>query len=146
MIPTMYSVPLQNHVYFVCHWHFQVYTGSYRPKSGVVQSGADISTLSANQLVAVQCENCELEPLIARVEGIKQDDVEIVWLEGKYNKSWKVAKHLDPKNRRKKVDWKDVVPKSSIILFDFKLTASNHLRKSTVEHLKKAYLELKQNN
>ena len=133
-------------MYFVCHWHFQVYTGSYRSKSGAVQSGADISTLSANQLVAVQCENCELEPLIARVEGIKQDDVEIVWLEGKYNKSWKVAKHLDPKNQRKRVDWKDVVPKSSIILFDFKLTASKHLWKSTLEHLKKAYLELKQNN
>ena len=67
-------------------------------------------------------------------------------MEGGYTKAWRVAKQLDPKNCRKKFDWKDIVPKSSIILFDFKLTSNNHLRKLTVDHLKKAYLELKQSN
>ena len=108
-----------------------------------MQPGVDISALTVDQLVAVQCENCELEPLIARVEGIKQDNVEVVWMEGGYTKAWRVAKQLDPKNRRKKIGWKDTIPKSSIILFDFKLTSNNHLRKSIVDHLKKTFLELK---
>ena len=84
-------------------------------------------------------------PLDAIVERIKQDNVEVVWMEGGY-KSWRVAKQLDPKNRRKKFDGKDIVPKSSIILFDFKATSNNHLTKLTVDRLKKAYLELKQSN
>lgn len=67
--------------------------------------------LTVDQLV-VQCENCEFEPLITRVEGIKQDDVEVVWRE-------EAAPKLDSKNRRK-IDWEDVIPKSSI---DFKLTS-----------------------
>ena len=103
--------------------------------------------LSATVTITGQhtCENCELEPLDAIVERIKQDNVQVVWMEGGY-KAWRVAKQLDPKNRRKKFDWKDIVPKSSVTLFDFKLTSNNHLRKLTVDHLKKAYLELKQSN
>jgi len=65
-------------------------------------------------------------------------------MEGGYTKACRVAKQLDPKNRRKKFDWKDIIPKASIILFDFKLTSNTHLRKLTVDHLKKTYLELKQ--
>ena len=67
-------------------------------------------------------------------------------MEGGYTKAWRVAKQLEPKNRRKKIDWKDIVLKSSIILSDFKLTANNHLRKLTVDYLKKTYMELKQSN
>jgi len=37
------------------------------------------------------CENCELEPLDAIVERIKQDNVEVVWMEGG-SKAWRVAK------------------------------------------------------
>jgi len=51
----------------------------------------DISALTVDQLVAVQCENCELEPLYAIVERIKQDNVEVVWMEGGYAKAWRVA-------------------------------------------------------
>jgi len=92
------------------------------------------------------CENCEHEPLVAIVERIKLDNVEVVWMEGGYTKAWRVAKQLDPKNHRKKFDWKDIIPKSSIVLFDFKVTSNIHLRKLTVDHLKKTYLELKQSN
>ena len=87
-----------------------------------------------------------LEPLVAIVEGIKQENEEVVWMEGGYTNAWRVAKQLDPKNRRKKFDWKDIVPKASIILFDFKLTSNTHLTKLTVDRLKKTYLELKQSN
>ena len=57
-----------------------------------------------------------------------------------------MAKQLDPKNHKKKFDWKDIVPKSPIILFDFKPTSNNNLRKLRVDHLKKTHLELKQSN
>ncbi len=67
--------------------------------------------------------------------------VNVVWLEGSYTKKWKEAKVQDPINRRKKIDWKDTVPKSSIILFDFELMSAGNLRKATIEHLKKAYDE-----
>ena len=105
--------------------------------------GANLTELKEGQLVAVHCDNCSQEPLIAKVEDVKGDDIEIVWLEGGYMKAWKVAKTQDLKNKRKKVDWRDTLPRSSVILFDFKLTSSNHLRKATIAHLKKAYEELK---
>ena len=79
------------------------------------------------------------------VEGIKQDNVEVLWMEGGYTKTWRVVKQLNHNNNGK-FEWKDIVPKSSIIMFDFKLTSNNHLRKFTVDHLKKSYLELKQSN
>ena len=62
---------------------FQVYNGRYCSKNGVVQPGMDISALTVDQLVAVQCENCELEPLVAIVERIKQNNVKLCgWKEG----------------------------------------------------------------
>ena len=73
-----------------------------------------------------------------------ESDVEIVWLEGEYNRSWKPAKQRDPSNRSRMVEWRDTIPKSSIILFNFELTATNRLRKNTVEHLKNTYKEYKQ--
>lgn len=94
--------------------------------------------------MAVQCENCSLEPLLGKVLEIYTDvgEIEIVWLEGAYSKAWKVWKHRDPKNRQCIIDWTDRIPLSSVFLFDFELTNNNLLRKSTVEHLKKAYATL----
>ena len=70
-------------------------------------------------------------------------NIEVVWLDGEYDKPWKVAHHRDPQNRQKMVDWKDILPKSCIILFDFQFTSTEHLRKATIEHLKKAYSDLR---
>jgi len=68
-------------------------------------------------------------------------------VEGGYTKALEGCQAaIDSKNHKKKVDWKDIVPKSSITLSDFKLTSNNHLRKLTVDYLKKTYLELKQSN
>lgn len=74
--------------------------------------------------MAVQCENCSLEPLLGKVLEIFTDagEIEIVWLEGGHNKAWKVWKHRDPKNRRRIIDWTDRIPLSSVLLFDFELT------------------------
>jgi len=35
------------------------------------------------------------------------------------------------------------LPKSCITLFDFELTSTKHLRKATIEHLRKAYSDLR---
>ena len=99
--------------------------------------------LSGGHLVAVQCENCSNEQLLARIVQVFDTNIEVVWLKGEYDKSWKVARHRDPQNRRKMVDWKDILPKSCIILFDIELTSTNHLRKATIEHLRKAYSNLR---
>ena len=68
----------------------------------------------------------------------------ILWYEGTYTSAWRPWKIRDPKNRRRIVDWTDTIPKTSIILFAFKLTARNHLKKTTISKLKEEYLKLKQ--
>ena len=89
------------------------------------------------------CENWDKEPVLGRVENILSDTVEIVWLDGDYQTAWKTARHRDPTHKGRMVDWRDTIPKSSIILFAFTLTAKNHLRKKTVEHMKKLYAQNK---
>lgn len=97
-----------------------------------------------DDLVAVNCENYEREPVIGRCTKILEDSVEVAWLEGSYTTSWKPWKVRDVKNRRKVVDWTDNIPMMSIVLFGFTLTATKHLRKTTIERLKEEYNKLKQ--
>ena len=101
-----------------------------------------MTDVEKDQLVAVSCENYDRTPVLGRIMEVLEKEIDTVWLEGDYSTAWRVAKHQDPKNRRRKIEWKDRIPKSSVILYDFKLTSTNHLRKVTVEHLKKAYLEI----
>ena len=105
---------------------------------------SDISNIAVGHLVALTVENCDQEPLLGKVIKIMDEEIQIVWLEGDYSSSWRVAKYSDPQNRRKKIEWTDTVPKASVLLFDFELTATNHLRKSTSSHLKRKYAEIKQ--
>jgi len=49
---------------------------------------------------------------------------------------WKVAKR---KEGHTLVEWTDTVPKTSVIIYDFELTNKNHLRNTTIQHLKEAY-------
>ena len=119
-----------------------MYTGSYRNPSSTVSSilnVEDTDTIEKGQLVALNVENSHLRPLIAKVLEAKAETIDVVWLEGSYSKSWKVAKK---KEGRTLVDWIDSVPKSSVILFDFQLTKTERLRKATIEHLKEAYTKL----
>ena len=116
----------------------QVYTGSYRhPGTQVTES--DLSQLHVGHLVAVIVENCDDELLIGKVLEVFDDDISIVWMQGEYTTTWKTARQIDPRNRRKKIDWTDIIPKASVLLFAFEFTSTNRLRKTTVEHLKKKY-------
>ena len=120
----------------------QVYTGSRQNRA--VPADADLSTLNADDLVAVFCENYAREPVIGRCLQINEDSIEVAWMEGSYGSPWKPWKVRDQKNKRKVVDWTDSIPKLSIVLFGFTLTATRHLRKKTIDHLKKEYSKLNQ--
>ena len=97
----------------------------------------DTSALVSGDLVAVVCDNCDNEPTIVRVDKVTDDGVNTVWLNGRYDKAWKIAKHRDPRNRGRMVKWRDTIPKESIIIFPFELTLTKHLRKRTIDHLKR---------
>ena len=99
---------------------------------------ADVSTLSVGDFVAVNCENSR-EPAIGCCKEIFEEDIDIVWMEGEYTSAWKTRKIRDPKNRRKIIEWRDSIPKLSVLLFGFTLTTTNHLRKRTIERLKEQY-------
>ena len=45
-------------------------------------------------------------------------------------------------DRRRKVDWKDNLTKSSILLYDFELTKTKHVRNASIEYLTKIYQQL----
>ena len=102
----------------------------------------ELSGLAVGQLVAVHSDDAEIEQWIGRVVSLTEKEVEVVMLEGGYTNKWKVAKKQDPINKRRHVDWTDSIPKNSIILYDFQLTSTGHLRKKTINHLKNVYEQL----
>ena len=118
-----------------------MYTGPCRIASTMI-CNVEISNLQIGHLVAVYCENYADSPAIGQCIQLSETDVQVEWMVGKYSSAWKTWMVQDAGNRRKKVPWRDWVPKDSIILYDFQLTPSNRLRKTTVEHLKQKYEEL----
>ena len=98
-----------------------------------------MNSLEKGQLVALNVINCNLRPLLGKITEIRSCDLDIIGLEGSYTRPWKAAKK---KEGRTIVDWTDTVPKSAVILFDFKLTTTNRLRKATIQHLKETYKNL----
>ena len=120
----------------------QVYTGPHRPASSRIYNVTSARSLQIGHLVAVYCENYANPPAIGKCTNLDESSVQIEWMKGTYSSSWKTWMIQDVRNRRKKVPWTDWVPKESIILFDFDLTLTNRLRKTTIEHLKSKYAEL----
>ena len=89
-------------------------------------------------LVAVRTDHIEGTPWIGKVIKVDGDKVKLVWMEGGYDKPWKVTKI---QTRGRKVEWKDSVPLCSIILFGFELTKGGKLKHCTVKELKSSYAE-----
>ena len=113
-----------------------MYTGRYRKPNQSTRQVLNVENLEGlhtGHLVALNVENCHLRPLIARVLSVTDMELEVVWLEGSYSRTWKVAKK---KEGRAFIDWTDTVPITSVILYDFELTKGNRLRKATIQHLK----------
>ena len=104
------------------------------------------SMVNVGQLVAVNCSNHASGPSIGKCIQVADTNVLIEWMKGTYTSTWCTWMIPDPQNRRKKIAWTDWIPRESIILFDFELTATNRLRKTTAEHLKLKYVELLSNS
>ena len=98
----------------------------------------DTTCLEVESLVAVHVADCP-PPSIGRVKEIKGSQIEVAWLKGAYNKDWQPWMVEDPQDKRKKVPWTDWVSRNSILLFDFHLTKTQHLKKETVTCLKTMY-------
>ena len=79
------------------------------------------------------------QPFIGTVLRIEEDEVEIQWMRGGYNKPWK--KWFDGVGKNIKANT-DVIPKRAILLFGFKLTQKLHLPKATATNIKKLYAEV----
>ena len=45
---------------------------------------------------------------------------------------------------RRMTAWTNEIPKSAIVLYDFNLTPTGHLKKTTVEHLKETYSSIRE--
>ena len=95
--------------------------------------------LEIGQLVAVFCEDCTSDPAIGECVELGEEEIELRWLQGTYSSSWSPYRVPDPHNRRRKMDWRQKVPRKSILLYSFTLTTTKHLRKHTVLSLKKLY-------
>ena len=119
----------------------QVYTGPRCAER--ICNVTSRQSLQVGHLVAVNCENYADGPSIGKCVHMTDESVQIEWMKGTYSSSWTTWIVQDEKNRRKKVPWTDWIPKDSIILFDFKLTSTSRLRKTTVQHLKSKYDELR---
>ena len=94
--------------------------------------------------MAVRTETKEDAPWIAKVMNVgpMKDDIDVIWMDGDYNKQWKVAKMMVRRGRsRVSVEWKDMVAKASVILYGFELTNSSRLKQDTVRELKELYNE-----
>lgn len=92
--------------------------------------------------MAVRTERKEDAPWIARVTAVvpRKDEIDVIWMEGKYSRQWKVAKTMVRRGRsRASVEWKDTVAKASIILYGFELTNASRLKQDTVKELKELY-------
>ena len=116
-----------------------MYLGKYQPPQNLLTIVENTGDLDIGHLVAIYCEDCPTEPAIGQVTGLSQDNVQIKWMEGTYSMSWTYCKVQDPNDRRRKVDWKQNVPRNSILLYNFTFTKTKHLRKKTVSQLKELY-------
>jgi len=87
-------------------------------------------------LIAVQLDEYAERPLIARVDTVTGDNLSITWMYGHWTTNWSVCKR---RVGHSYVEWKEDIPKSAVVLFDFQLTPTGKLRSATVHELKRVY-------
>ena len=119
-----------------------MYTGPRRTGNYQICTVSSTNAVQIGQLVAINCENYAEDPAIGKCVAVEDTRIKVEWMKGTYTSSWKAWMITDTTNKRKKAPWIDWIPRESIILFDFELSAAGRLRKRTIEHLKKIYAEL----
>ena len=99
---------------------------------------SELLVVAVGHLIAVRTEREEDAPWIAKVTAVdpEKDEVDVMWMEGKYNGQWKVAQ---VRRGRVLVEWKDSVAKACIIMCGFELTSTSRLKRDTIRELKESY-------
>lgn len=120
---------------------YQVYTGRYRnPQnlaSHVTQVQDHLSELQEGVFVAVAQARSK-PPVIGKVLDVSEETFNILYWKGSWKKEWALWMNLG-------APWVDALPKSCVILTDFKLDSNGRFRSETVKYLKQQYKELKSN-
>ena len=102
------------------------------------------SQIKVDQWVAVFCQESEFEDLsIGKVKEVRDNQLRVGWYQGKWSGQWSELMIPVPGPRRKQ-PWDQWVRKDAVILYDFTMTATNHLKKETVTYLKQKYSELRE--
>ncbi|XP_070550934.1 nipped-B-like protein A [Ptychodera flava] len=96
-------------------------------------------SVDQGMLIAVWAPDNDARPQIAKVIERNNSELNIHWLVGSYNGTWKEAYHGIATHR---TQWTDTIPVESCILWDFTLTKKGCLKKATADELKKKYSEL----
>ena len=127
--------PFATTLHHPCIIMLQVIIGS---RTGVV-GVEDTSYLSVGSLVAVNVEEWD-PPCIGLVSEVKgEEEVEVAWLRGSYTKPWLPWMVPDSTDQRRKTQWCTAVRREAILLYDFKLTKGNKLRRNVIQALKEQY-------
>ena len=121
----------------------QIYQGRYRnPRARQLQqevySAEDLGQLAPGMLLAVDVEKYQPEkPQIAKLISIKeQGDIEVLWYYGTWSGSWRVYK---VRRGRNTIESKEVIPISTVKLFNFTLTPAGKLKQSIKTKLRDIY-------
>ena len=95
--------------------------------------------LPVGHIVAVQTSTTEEAPWLGRCTEVGDDTLEVIWMEGGWNKPWKQMKL---RQGRRLVEWRDRISKDTVILYAIDLTKTDRLRAATVTYLKEQYSKL----
>ena len=93
--------------------------------------------------IAIYCQDCPTEPSIGETTNLFGEEIELKWMEGTYSTVWTYCRICSDSDKRRRVEWVQKVPRSSILLYGFELTKGKHLKKNTVIKLKELYSKLR---
>ena len=100
---------------------------SYKTFSG------DTEQINPGTLVAVNLQNYEEWPQIGKVINSNEDTVTLAWYDGTYSSPWIKVKL---KKGKQYIEWREIVCRDVLIMYDITLTSGYRLRKDAVEKLK----------
>lgn len=103
----------------------------------------NLDELSVGIYVAVDKAEWSNRPLIGKVHSIGDDFVNINWLDGSYNGTFRDSYVGSGANRR---PWSENIDKRQIVMIDVQFTNSRRIRKEDIDELKARYEMLEVDN
>ena len=118
-----------------------MYTGPYvHPQRRInIPTEVDnhLEALGEGVFVAIALEGYNKVPVIGKVMKVNDITFQIWYWKGSWRTAWSPW-------MKGNVAWTDELPKSCILLVDFKLNHSNKLESETVKYLRRAYQNVKE--